>query len=52
MSPMSSIKDMVMEQVAALPLDPGVYQFLDRDGKVIYVGKAKSLRPFSIECIY
>ena len=35
---------MVMEQVAALPLEPGVYQFLDRDGKVIYVGKAKSLR--------
>lgn len=33
-----------MEQVAALPLEPGVYQFLDRDGKVIYVGKAKSLR--------
>ena len=33
-----------MDQVAALPLEPGVYQFLDRDGKVIYVGKAKSLR--------
>ena len=41
---MSSREDMVMEQVAALPLRPGVYQFLDRDGKVIYVGKAKSLR--------
>ena len=41
---MSSREDMVMEQVAALPLEPGVYQFLDRDGKVIYVGKAKSLR--------
>ena len=33
-----------MEQVAQLPLEPGVYQFLDRDGKVIYVGKAKSLK--------
>lgn len=32
------------EQVAQLPLSPGVYQFLDRDGTVIYVGKAKSLR--------
>ena len=41
---MSSREDMVMEQVAALPLEPGVYQFLDRDGNVIYVGKAKSLR--------
>ena len=32
------------EQVALLPLSPGVYQFLDRSGTVIYVGKAKSLR--------
>jgi excinuclease ABC subunit C len=32
------------EQVALLPLDPGVYQFLDSAGRVIYVGKAKSLR--------
>jgi len=31
-------------QVALLPLRPGVYQFLDKTGKVIYVGKAKSLR--------
>ena len=36
--------DILREQVVALPLDPGVYQFLDRDGKIIYVGKAKSLR--------
>ncbi len=32
------------EQVAALPLSPGVYQFVDRSGTIIYVGKAKSLR--------
>ena len=32
------------EQVALLPLAPGVYQFLDRAGRIIYVGKAKSLR--------
>lgn len=32
------------ELVAALPLDPGVYQYLDKSGTVIYVGKAKSLR--------
>lgn len=32
------------EQVALLPFKPGVYQFLDRTGTVIYVGKAKSLR--------
>ena len=32
------------EQVALLPLSPGVYQFLDKNGAIIYVGKAKSLR--------
>jgi excinuclease ABC subunit C len=30
--------------VALLPLSPGVYQFVDRTGTIIYVGKAKSLR--------
>jgi excinuclease ABC subunit C len=30
--------------VAALPLSPGVYLYKDAGGKVIYVGKAKSLR--------
>ncbi len=34
----------IKEQVALLPLEPGVYQFLDSTGRVIYVGKAKSLR--------
>ena len=29
----------------AIPTDPGVYRFSDADGRVIYVGKAKSLRP-------
>lgn len=27
-----------------IPVDPGVYRFRDKDGRVIYVGKAKSLR--------
>lgn len=27
-----------------LPLQPGVYQFVNRQGEIIYVGKAKSLR--------
>ena len=27
-----------------IPDAPGSYQFKDRDGRVIYVGKAKSLR--------
>jgi len=41
---MSNRDDRLRAEVAALPLLPGVYQFLDRDGKIIYVGKAKSLR--------
>ncbi|GAB3445867.1 excinuclease ABC subunit UvrC [Phycicoccus ginsengisoli] len=28
-----------------IPVDPGVYRFRDRTGRVVYVGKAKSLRP-------
>lgn len=31
-------------KVAALPENPGVYQYFDRDGKIIYIGKAKNLR--------
>jgi excinuclease ABC subunit C len=30
--------------VAALPENPGVYQYFDKDGKIIYVGKAKNLK--------
>ncbi len=37
-------REKLKEQVALLPLLPGVYQFLNREGVVIYVGKAKSLR--------
>ena len=32
------------EKVSALPLAPGVYLYKDSGGRVIYVGKAKSLR--------
>ncbi len=41
---MSNPQQTIKEQVAALPLSPGVYQFLSKKGDVIYVGKAKSLR--------
>ncbi len=30
--------------VAALPTSPGCYQYLDSNGKIIYVGKAKNLK--------
>jgi excinuclease ABC subunit C len=35
----------VERQLKALPAKPGVYLFRDADGEVLYVGKAKSLRP-------
>lgn len=35
----------IQNKLENLPLKPGVYQFKDRAGKIIYVGKAKVLRP-------
>lgn len=34
----------VAEKIKSLPSRPGVYQFLDRNGEIIYVGKAKDLK--------
>jgi excinuclease ABC subunit C len=34
----------VAEQRRSLPDEPGVYMFRDRDGDVLYVGKARSIR--------
>lgn len=41
---MDIVRQHIKEQVAALPHSPGVYQFVDRNGVIIYVGKAKDLR--------
>ena len=40
----STIKEHIRMRVASLPLSPGVYQFIDSKGTIIYVGKAKSLK--------
>jgi excinuclease ABC subunit C len=37
-------REIIKEKVRLLPNDPGVYQFIDAAGKIIYVGKAKNLR--------
>jgi len=34
----------LLEKIEALPTKPGVYQFKNIDGKIIYVGKAQNLR--------
>lgn len=34
----------IKEKIALLPTTPGVYQYFDKQGTVIYVGKAKNLR--------
>ena len=38
------MKDTLEKRIRALPAEPGVYIFKDISGKVLYVGKAKSLR--------
>ncbi|MGD0589966.1 MAG: excinuclease ABC subunit UvrC [Bacteroidota bacterium] len=40
-----AVKDLsLIEKLDALPAKPGVYQFKNDDGKVLYVGKAQNLR--------
>ncbi|GAB5538191.1 MAG: excinuclease ABC subunit UvrC [Salibacteraceae bacterium] len=41
---MNSAKTSLQETIAAIPHKPGVYQYYDKHGKIIYVGKAKNLR--------
>ena len=31
-------------QLSTLPIEPGVYQFYDKSGQILYVGKAKNLK--------
>ena len=38
------VNDELRAKLDSLPRKPGVYRYLDSDGKTLYVGKAKSLR--------
>src|SRR4051812_1592350 len=38
------MKSKVIELLSTLPDKPGVYQYYDKDGKLLYIGKAKSLK--------
>ncbi len=40
----TDIKKALAEKLATLPTSPGIYQFRNANGRVIYVGKAKNLR--------
>ena len=41
---MSSEKISIESKIKALPKDPGVYRFLNKDNIIIYIGKAKNLK--------
>ena len=32
------------EKISNLPEEPGVYQFFDKNERIIYIGKAKNLK--------
>lgn len=44
MLPNMSVSESIELQLKTLPNAPGVYQYFDKDNKIIYVGKAKDLK--------
>ena len=41
---MNDLPEIVKQKLAALPNKPGVYRYFDKNGTLIYVGKAKNLK--------
>ena len=44
MSKKNNRKEYLSTQIKSLPSSPGVYQYFNDDGKIIYIGKAKDLK--------
>ena len=44
MKPVDDRFSVLKKRVSKVPDEPGVYRWLGKDGSVLYVGKAKSLR--------
>ena len=41
---MPSVKEEIQLKLKTLPELPGIYQYFDGKGKILYVGKAKNLK--------
>ena len=41
---MALYDDALREKISKLPVQPGVYQYFDASGNIIYIGKAKNLK--------
>lgn len=41
---MALYDDALREKISKLPAQPGVYQYFDASGNIIYIGKAKNLK--------
>ncbi|HAF46422.1 MAG TPA: excinuclease ABC subunit C, partial [Cryomorphaceae bacterium] len=39
-----AVSEHITNLLKTLPNKPGVYQHVDKDGKILYIGKAKNLR--------
>lgn len=39
-----NISEVLLEKLSHLPTRPGIYQYMDNLGKIIYIGKAKNLK--------
>ncbi|MBN2174403.1 MAG: excinuclease ABC subunit UvrC [Bacteroidales bacterium] len=44
MNPVNKYYDQLEPVIKTLPGKPGIYQFFDKEGKILYVGKAKDLK--------